>query len=792
MKPDPQRGASYPGEKCGRSTPQSSSGHAPGSRTSPAGLFAHLCRSEVLAAFLGAFVLAAFFPVIRHDFINLDDPTYVTANYHVQSGLTLPGIRWAFTTFYGANWHPLTWVSHMIDCQLFGLRPTGHHLTSILLHAINSVLLFIVLKALTAAKWRSLAVALLFGLHPLRIESVAWVSERKDVLSTCFFLLTLWAYFAYVQAHKSPKSKVQSPKLGADIRGRGLGFYWLSLGLFALGLMSKPMLVTLPFLLLLLDYWPLGVAAGVSPAVEGGILPPGVPLGRMPSSTAGGTPAAAIETDSLFCHLVWEKIPFFCLSLAACVITYLAQKGGGTLEPVSSLGLAARCQNAMVAYVSYLEKLFYPVHLAVFYPRPAHASLILVFMAVLAVIVLSAFAIDQRRQRPYLFVGWFWFLGTLIPVIGLVQVGTQAMADRYSYIPCIGILILLVWALADFSRHTTMPRAVLPAFSVAAILCSAILTREQLGFWRNSETLFRHALQVTSNNYVAHDSLGDVLADKGLVEPAEQHYREALRLSPSYGAAHNNLGLLLMHQGKLDEAIAHYEAVLKTSPNNPDVLANLGNALYKKGDRPGALDCFQRALVADPDHPEAHENLARVLFMEGRSQEGIAHFREVLRIRPDYAMAHHNLAVALLGQGHSDEAIQHLRTAIRLEPQLVAAHDLLGAALAAKGALVEAEAEFREALRTKPQDGYALANLGTTLARQGRLDEAVSVLQQAVRSYPGDADAHLVLGKVLANQGNSQKAMEEFKTAIRLRPADPTARQALETLLAANSKTNAP
>jgi Flp pilus assembly protein TadD len=733
-----------------------------------------LSSTGVLSVFLGGVVFWVFLPVVRYDFVNLDDLTYVTANYHVQPGLTKEGLRWAFTGFHVANWHPVTWVSHMLDCQLFGLKPGGHHLMSALLHAANSVLLFLFLKAFTGAPWRCLAVAALFGLHPLRAESVAWISERKDVLSGLFFILTLWAYARYARTDariESPGSKVEGQKSIAALDSRRSTLnYCLALIFFALGLMSKPMLVTVPFLLLLLDYWP---------------------LDRFEQSAGSPRPSTAVPRLS-FWRLVAEKAPFFCLSIAACVVTFLAQKQGGTIEPTTGFRFLFRVENAAAAYLCYVEKLFYPVNLAVFYPRPGHWPVAIVVFALLLIAGMSGFAFAQRRRRPYFLVGWFWFLGTLIPVIGLVQVGTQAMADRYTYIPCIGILISLVWALADLPHVMPLARALVPAASIAAIASSVALTSYQLGFWRNSETLFRHALQVTKDNYVAHDSMGDVLTDQGRIEEAKEQYLEALRLSPAYVAAHNNLGLLLVREGKVDDAIAHYEEALKTSPENPEALINLGNALYRKGSVEQSITCFQRALAADPSHPQAHENLGRVLFIKGNAAEAIAHFREALRIKPDYAMAHHNLAIALLSNGHPDEAIEHLKEAVRLEPDLIAARSVLGAALASNRSLQEAESQFREVLRLKPQDLYALNNLGAILIGEGRLDEAVSELGETVRLYPEDADAHLNLGRALASQGKSEAAITELRTVARLRPGDKRVEQSLQALTAAGGRTNGP
>jgi tetratricopeptide (TPR) repeat protein len=727
--------------------------------------------NKVLALFLGVLILGVYLPSVRYDFVNIDDPTYITANFHVQPGLTTTGLLWAFTSFYGANWHPVTWMSHMLDCQVFGLKPAGHHLTSALIHATNSVLLFFLLKGITGSVWRSLAVAALFGLHPLRVESVAWVSERKDVLSTFFFILAMWSYCHFaVELHASEKSvRAKKPPVVSKA-GHPRFSYFLALVYFAMGLMCKPMLVTVPFVFLLLDYWPLDRFTKPNDRPQGLGSPPGLSFWR----------------------LLIEKTPFFCLSIGSSVVTYLAQKQGGTVEPTTGFRFLFRLENASIAYVSYLGKLVYPTRLAVFYPRPDHWPAMLAVLAVLLIVGLSVFAFTARNRRPYLLVSWLWFLGTLVPVIGLVQVGTQAMADRYTYLPFIGILIFVVWGLSDLSRAMALPRASMPATSIVAAIICVLLTHHQLTFWRNSELLFTHALKVTRNNYVAHDSMGDVLAVKGLIEEAKEQYLEALRLRPTYWTVHNNLGLLLFRQGKYDDAILHYKQALEESPDNPDILTNLGNALNRKGNSSQAIACFQKALVADPCHPQALENLGRMLFVQGNVSEAINRFRQVLRINPNCATAHHNLSIALLDQGHSDQAIDHLWAAVRLDPSLSPAHSLLGTALASRGSLPEAEAQFRDVLRHKPLDPYALVNLGATLARQGRIAEALSDLREGTRLYPEDADAHLWLGRVLASQGSLEAAIAELRTVAHLRPADKRVEQALQALIADERKTNGP
>jgi hypothetical protein len=476
----------------------------------------------------------AYFPVTFSDFINYDDPEYITNNYYVQQGLQWSAIRWAFTAGYASNWHPLTWISHMLDCQLFGMNPHAHHSVNLAFHILNAVLLLLLLERMTGQMWRSAVVAGLFALHPLHVESVAWISERKDVLSAFFFMLTLGAYVRYVEESKvhSPQSKV---------------FYSLSLLAFACGLMSKPMLVTLPFLLLLIDFWP---------------------LARFSISD--------LKTRrTVWVRLVLEKVPFFILSIAASVVTFLVQRSGGAVQPFETLPFSLRAANAIVACVKYLAKSVWPADLAPFYPYPDHVSILQISLAVAAIAGLTALVLVLADKRPCVAVGWLWFLGSLVPVIGLVQVGGQSMADRYTYIPSIGLFIALVWGIRGRfppSRDTAVWAGIA---SGIVLLGLGALTRVQAGYWKNSETLFRHALAVTGDNPVMQSYLGGVLVDEGKTTEGIVHLQEALRLNPAYAQAHGKLALAFDIQGRIPEALLEYHAALKWQPNLTEAQNNL-------------------------------------------------------------------------------------------------------------------------------------------------------------------------------------------------------------------------
>jgi len=654
----------------------------------------------LLAAFLALATLALYWPVTRHDFINYDDDLYVTANVHVQNGLTLENLKWAFSHVVLGNWHPVTVLSHMLDCQLFGLQPWGHHLTSLLLHALNTALVFLLLRTLTGAVWRSLLVAALFGWHPLRVESVAWVAERKDVLSAGFGFLSLLCYARYARGTESRIQNPESRNRKAEARRIASG-YWLALLFFACGLMSKPMLVTWPFVMLLLDYWPLKRFAG----------------GQL---KVAGSPAPNLQPSTFNSQLLTEKIPFFVLAAAASLVTYLVQKQEGAVMTVDHFPPGARAGNALMAYGRYLGKTFWPADLAVFYPHPGYWPRAEVLLAGVLLAGLSALVLVKRRRQPYLLVGWLWFVGTLAPVIGLVQVGEQAMADRYTYIPSVGVLIMSVWGAYELTRrwrHQVILLAL--ASAVALILCFA-LTREQLGYWQDSETLFRHALDVTQNNHIAHNNLGDALLEKGQADDAIRQFQEVIRLKPNDADAYNNLGNALGEQGRIDEAISDYHEALRLKPDNASAHYSLGAALEAKGQTDGAISQYQEALRLNPDDVAAHNNLGNAYLNKGQTDEAISQYQEAIRIKPDYANARNNLGVALASHGRNDEAISQYQEAIRIKPDYPDAHNNLGVALGRKGQLDEAISQFQEAIRLKPDYPNAQSNLAQALELKGK------------------------------------------------------------------------
>ena len=663
-------------------------------------------------------VLVVFLPVLRHGFICYDDNGYVTANPQVQSGLNWTSLGWAFHAVGVAYWHPLTWISHLIDVDFYGLNPRGHHLTSALLHAVNALLVFVVIRELTGAFWRSWFVAALFGLHPLHVESVAWVAERKDVLSTLFWLLSIWCYTRWIRqrAKRTPRAGVM---------------YGLSLLFFAAGLMSKPMVVTLPCVLLLLDFWPLN-RWGRSPADAAS-----VPLGR----------------------LLMEKLPFFSLSVAASIVTVSGQSSIGAILTIDRIPWLTRVANALVSYVVYLEKCFYPARLAVFYPYPERPPVWAAAFSGALLVGLTLTALVLWRKKPYLITGWLWYLGTLVPVIGFVQVGGQAMADRYSYVPLLGIFIAGAWAVADWTRDWARRSYVLGPAAGAVLAASVVLTSRQLGYWQNSETLFRHALAVTENNWCGHMGLGYALAeDPARLDEAITEYRASVRLLPNYAEPHFSLGAVLARKPDgLAEAIAEYQTAVRIRPDYLQAHAALAKALAPLPSRlADAAAEYESAVRLAPDDPDLHNNLADLLAqLPERLPEAITEYRTVLRLRPDWVEVRSNLGNILQSiPGRLTEAIAEYQMVIRAKPDFAEAHNNLANALAQMpDRLAEAGAEYEAAIRVRPGYFEAEYNYGVLLSRMpGRIPEAIGHFEAALKIKPDLAPARTMLDQLRANQ----------------------------------------
>ncbi len=696
---------------------------------------------------LAAVVWIIFGQALRHEFVNYDDDNYVYENPRITQGLSLRGMEWAFTHVHAANWHPLTTISHMLDCQLYGLQPWGHHLTNILLQAAAAILLFLALRKLTGSLWPSAFVAAVFAIHPLRVESVAWIAERKDVLSGVFFMLTLWAYARYAQSDRPS-------------RGR----YLTVVVLFALGLMCKPTLVTLPFVLLLLDYWPLGRMQ----RAKGDEQRHQAQRSRVTSAFQPFS-VSAFETWSVVRGLVVEKIPLFVLSAASCVATIVAQKQ--VLEEITNLTFAERIGNAIVSYAAYLGQTIYPAHLAILYPYPeGNLKIAAVILSLLLLLVLSAIFFLWRRKYPFLLVGWLWYLGMLVPMIGLIQVGAQTRADRYTYLPQIGLCILVTWGAIELFSRWRRGREILAAAALLIIIALATRSYSQTASWQNSETLWRHALDNTSNNYIACNNLGQVLAEKGQLDQAIVYFRRAIELSGEYAQAHNNLGAALMQKGKQADEIAQQS-------NEPH-----GNGLEQQGYIDEAMAHYQRALQIKPDYAEAQSNLGNIFYGRGQVDEAIARYQKALEIDPNYAKADYNLGIVLLKTGRASEAIAYYQKALEINPDFAEAEYNLGRAFAAQGKFSEAVAACQAAVRIRPDYAQAHNNMAFFLVRLGKPKEALRQLNDALRINPNYPEAHFNMGCVLRELGRRDEAVAEFIETLRLKPDYAEAKQQLSEL----------
>lgn len=580
--------------------------------------------------FLVVITFIVFFQLSGYDFVNFDDDLYITKNPRVQAGLTAKNVVWALSSTDLANWHPLTWLSHMLVVQLFGMNPGFHHLTNLFFHIANVLLIFLIFNKVTGAPWRSFCLAVLFALHPLNVESVAWVSERKGVLSTFFWVLTMWSYIRYVERP-------------------GLDRYLLVLLFFILGLMAKPMIVTLPFVLLLIDFWPLKrfkfVTSGSIFNFHASSRTRNVE-GMIQTENTSDYDSCLASQPSL--RPVFEKIPLFVLSAVSCAVTYLVQHSAGAVRSLEVIPLKSRIANALVSYVTYIGETVYPQSLAVFYPYPAMIPWWKVFGACLVLMSVSYLSWKSLSKYPYILVGWLWYLGTLLPVIGLVQVGSQAFADRYAYVPVIGLFIIIVWGATELMESWNYRRIVISLVATGVMVILSIITIKQVSYWKNSYKLFKHALEITSNNALAHNNFGNALVEQNKDEEAGRHYAEALRINPYYADAHYNLGRLLGTQEKYDEAINHYYAALKTNPRFKKAHYNLGNALAKAGRVAEAMRHFTETIRIDHSYAEAYNNLGVVLAKVGKLKEATSCFRRAIRINPDYKNAQKNLKATLI------------------------------------------------------------------------------------------------------------------------------------------------
>ena len=635
-----------------------------------------ICVLLVLATF------AIYSQVQNHGFLILDDHKYIKDNWKIKSGLSSESISWAFTTFYFSNWHPMTWLSYILDYQLYGLNPKGYHLTNLFFHIANALILFMVLLRMTGKLWRCAFVAAMFAFHPLNVESVAWIAERKNVLSTLFWLLTMWAYIRYAQT-------------------KNLKTYYLVILFFTLGLMSKAMLVTLPFVLLLLDYWP---------------------LGRLKLEQGGSDNEVSAKSKyhvkSEFLKLMLEKVPLFALTAGTCILTFISQQKGALIN--HNLSLSTRLTNAIVSYLEYLKKMVWPNELAVFYPHPERTLATWKWVVCFVVLVtITTISIRFIKKAPYFAVGWFWYLGTLIPVIGIIQVGGQAMADRYAYVPLIGIFIIIAWGVPDFLEKWPFKKRALSISAVILIPMLMVITWTQVSLWENSISVFKHASRVADKksyySYLINYYLGNAFWDKRKTGEAISHYKMAIELNPNYVTAYNDLGNALSAERKIEEAISHYKMAIEIKPDYADAHYNLGTVLFNAKMTEEAIDYFKEAIRVQPDYAKAYNSLGNALSAEGKIEEAISHYKMAIELKPDFVNAHFNLGTVLFNAKMTEEAIDFFKEAIRVQPDFALAHNNLGSALSIEGKIEEAISHYKMAIELKPDFTLAKENLETVL-----------------------------------------------------------------------------
>ena len=693
--------------------------------------------------------LAIFWQVQTFDFVEYDDTVYVRDNVNVLGGVDGEAIKWAFQSTNLGFWHPLTWVSLMIDNQFFGMNPGGYHWTNVLLHLVAGLFLFLALSRMTGSVWKSGFVAALFAIHPLHVESVAWVAERKDVLSGVFWMLTLWLYAFYVE------------------KPNPLRYLWV-FSAFVFGLMAKPMLVTLPFVLLLADIWPLRRFSLTSP---------------YESTDLTGASLSPQTRKSSLLFLICEKIPLFIMTGLASWLVVYTEKKMGALAPLSAIPFMDRLCNAAISYLAYIVKTFCPTDLSAFYPYSSNYNFMEVSLAVILLLWITILALVLIKKAPYIAVGWFWFLGTLVPVIGLVQVGSHAMADRYTYIPLVGLFITLTWGMADLMKGIRRKKAILTFTGFLVLLILAILTNEQLGKWRNTETLFRHALAATgSGNYVAHNGLGIVMFNRGKKEEALFHFRSAIKSRPNYEPAINNAGLALQSMGKKKEAMNYFRTAILVEPNHATAYFNLGLALRDENDLTGAETEFRKAIRINSQERDYYYWLATVLLRQDRVAEARGNYEICLRVQKgpiqvardmknpeaqtlEKAMVSYFMGLVCVEMGRYSLAIDQYREAIAFQPKLAFLYNNLGVALTEKECFADAAGAYREAIRLDPKHAGAHNNLGMVLFKTGQIDEAGVRFREAIRLQPDFANAHFYLAKTLEIKGKTDEAKQHYKRA---------------------------
>ncbi len=711
----------------------------------------------VVCVFLVISTFVVYAQVRDHKLLNYDDHVYVTKYFNGKSGLTKENVEWAFTHSHYGAWIPITSLSYMLDYEFYGLHPKGYLFTNLFFHIANALLLFIILLRMTGSLWPSAFVAVVFALHPINVESVAWIAQRKNVLSTLFWLLTMWAYVLYVEK-------------------RDIKRYVLVILFFALGLMSKTMLVTLPFVLFLLDFWPLARFK----------------LERTGESFKNLKQNKPISPGASALRLILEKLPLLILSVLAsvrqvsetsafnnCTSLMLGKQyinDSACIAAPDLFSLQARFTNGMFSYLDYLGKMVWPKGLAAFYPHPGDT--LSVWKGVLCGMVLvglTIIAIRLVKRAPYFAVGWFWYLGTLVPVIGIFKtIGAHGMADRYVYVPLMGVFIIIAWGLLDIFAEWRYKKKVFSLLAGVLIPTLMVTTWVQVSHWKNSVTIFKHAINVTDNKNpnlaLIHNTLGMVFLSMGKAEEAVSHYKMAIELKPDLAIAYTNLGIARLSTGKTEEAISHYKKAIKVKPDHASGYYNLGIALSALGKTEEAISHYKTAIKLRPDYVEPRNNIGLILEEHGKTHEAISYYKTAIKLKPGYAAAYSNLGNALFTQKKIKEAISYHKTAIKLRPDFVPAHINLGNALFALGKTEEAISHYKKAIKLNPNFAIANSNLGNALFALGKTEEAISHYKKAIKLNPNFAMVYANLGNALSSLGETEKAIAHYKMSIKHKP----------------------
>jgi tetratricopeptide (TPR) repeat protein len=676
--------------------------------------------SILVCLFLIISAVIVYGQMLEHDFVYFDDHEYAAENSHVKAGLTIEGFKWAFSTLYAQFWHPLTWLSLMMDAQLFGAAPGGYLFTNLLLHIVNSLLLFIFFNRATKSVWQSGLVAALFALHPIHVESVAWIAQRKDVLSGFFWMLTMLAYLSFAERP-------------------GLKTYLAVLLFLIFSLMAKSMSVTLPFVLLLMDYWP---------------------LGRLRYEASAKTFLLAF-----LCRLR-EKVPLIVVSAAASVLTYVAQQSDGYIKSLAAVSLADRFSNVLISYVAYLLKMVWPFKLACFYPFPDSFSLWRIGGALLLLLLITGLAVRSARSYPFMIVGWLWYLGTLVPVIGLVKIGVFSMADRYSYIPLIGIFFALIWGIPQLLAGINYRKAVMACLAMLTLAICLLTARNQVRFWQDGFSLFTHAQKVTSDNWFAHFALGRDLLRQEKFDAAAEQFFETLRLKPNYIPTYTNLGFTYGRQNKIPEAITYMSEAERMNPNLVEVHESLGILYEQQGDSDKANGHFNKVLEIEPENAAAHKYLGNLMAAKGELEAAIDHYAESLRIQPGDARVHYNLGLALENQDKNEKATEQYLAALKIEPDNADAHYNLANVMVKQNKWDDAAEHYQKALALKPDLFQARFNLAFVYASKKEYDRSIAILVQTAKLQPDNPGIYYNVAGLYAMQNKKAESIQWLDSAF--------------------------